>query len=177
MPRRIEISTLPPAGLRLPAQLEGLQRLAYNHYWMWHPRVRVLFRRIDVQAWLRHRNPVPVLQQLRDCGHFDHALVAIQLDYIASSFQHRLASRASAEVFVHRHAQRGIHIAFDVIRDLLPHLLAIDSYHGLVPFSKGSRLNQPCSHPPASRSRNIRRARNNRVFTEATEIPRASAVS
>ena len=66
MPRRIEISTLPPAGLRLPAQLEGLQRLAYNHYWMWHPRVRVLFRRIDVQAWLRHRNPVPVLQQLRD---------------------------------------------------------------------------------------------------------------
>jgi len=66
VPRRIEISTLQPAGLRLPAQLEGLQRLAYNCYWMWHPRVRVLFRRIDVQAWLRYRNPVPVLQQQRD---------------------------------------------------------------------------------------------------------------
>ena len=66
VPRRIEISTLPVAGLRLPAHLEGLQRLAYNHYWMWHPRVRVLFRRIDVQAWLRYRNPVPVLQQQRD---------------------------------------------------------------------------------------------------------------
>src|SRR6476659_9739722 len=64
--RRIEISTLPIAGLRLPAQLEGLQRLAYNHYWMWHPRVRVLFRRIDVQSWLRYRNPVPVLHQQRD---------------------------------------------------------------------------------------------------------------
>jgi starch phosphorylase len=66
VPQRIEIPTLPAAGLRLPAQLEGLQRLAYNHYWMWHPRVRVLFRRIDVQAWLRYRNPVPVLQQQRD---------------------------------------------------------------------------------------------------------------
>ena len=66
VPPRIDISTLPTAGLRLPAQLEGLHRLAYNHYWMWHPRVRVLFRRIDVQAWLRHRNPVPVLQQQRD---------------------------------------------------------------------------------------------------------------
>ena len=46
----------------LPQQLEGLQRLAYNHYWMWHPRVRVLFRRIDAQSWLRYRNPVPLIQ-------------------------------------------------------------------------------------------------------------------
>ena len=66
MPRRIEISTLPLTGLRLPAQLEGLQRLAYNSYWMWHPRVRVLFRRIDVQSWLRYRNPVPLLHVHRE---------------------------------------------------------------------------------------------------------------
>ena len=66
VPRRIDIPALPPAGLRLPGQLEGLQRLAYNHYWMWHPRVRVLFRRIDGQSWLRHRNPVPLLQVHRD---------------------------------------------------------------------------------------------------------------
>ena len=66
MPKRIEIPTLPPAGLRLPLQLEGLQRLAYNHYWMWHPRVRVLFRRIDVGSWLRYRNPVPLVQIQRD---------------------------------------------------------------------------------------------------------------
>jgi starch phosphorylase len=46
----------------LPPQLDGLQRLAYNHYWMWHPRVRVLFRRIDAQSWLRYRNPVPLIQ-------------------------------------------------------------------------------------------------------------------
>ena len=62
VPPRIQIPTLPPAGLTLPKQLEGLQRLAYNHYWMWHPRVRVLFRRIDAQSWLRYRNPVPLIQ-------------------------------------------------------------------------------------------------------------------
>jgi starch phosphorylase len=60
------VPSLPPAGLRLPAQLDGLERLAYNHYWMWHPRVRVLFRRVDAAAWLRYRNPVPLLQLHRD---------------------------------------------------------------------------------------------------------------
>jgi starch phosphorylase len=62
VPRRTQIPTLPPTGLRLPGQLDGLARLAYNHYWMWHPRVRVLFRRIDAASWLRYRNPVPLLQ-------------------------------------------------------------------------------------------------------------------
>jgi len=66
LPGKIEIPTLPPPDLRLPAQLEGLERLAYNHYWVWHPRVRVLFRRVDAQAWLRYRNPVPLLQSHRD---------------------------------------------------------------------------------------------------------------
>jgi starch phosphorylase len=33
---------------------------------MWHPRVRVLFRRIDVSSWLRYRNPVPLVQVQRD---------------------------------------------------------------------------------------------------------------
>ena len=66
MPRRIDIPTLPPQGVRLPPQLDGLNRLAYNHYWMWHPRVRVLFRRIDVGSWLRYRNPVPLVQVQRD---------------------------------------------------------------------------------------------------------------
>src|SRR6187551_1350846 len=66
VPTRIQIPTLQPAGLMVPGQLEGLNRLAYNHYWMWHPRVRVLFRRIDVGSWLRYRNPVPLVQVQRD---------------------------------------------------------------------------------------------------------------
>ncbi|CAN5819822.1 alpha-glucan family phosphorylase [soil metagenome] len=63
---KFNIHTLPPAGLRLPAQLEGLERIAYNLYWIWHPRVRVLFRRIDVGTWLRYRNPVPIIQGQRN---------------------------------------------------------------------------------------------------------------
>jgi glycogen phosphorylase len=66
VPSQFQIPTLPPAGVRLPAQLEGLERLAYNHYWIWHPRVRVLFRRIDVGSWLRYRNPVPLIQAQRN---------------------------------------------------------------------------------------------------------------
>jgi glycogen phosphorylase len=66
VPSHIQIPTLPPAGLRLPAQLEGLERLAYNLYWIWHPRVRVLFRRIDAASWLRYRNPVPLIQAHRN---------------------------------------------------------------------------------------------------------------
>ncbi|MDQ3938059.1 MAG: alpha-glucan family phosphorylase [Chloroflexota bacterium] len=66
MPSKIVIPSLPPVGLRLPPQLDGLERLAYNLYWMWHPRVRVLFRRIDAGSWLRYRNPVPLLQVQRN---------------------------------------------------------------------------------------------------------------
>jgi len=63
---RPEIATLPPAPLRLPAQLEGLRRLAYNLYWTWHPELRTLFMRIDKPSWQRNRNPIPLLQVQRD---------------------------------------------------------------------------------------------------------------
>jgi len=62
VPLPIDIPTLSPAGVRLPDKLSGLERLAYNLYWIWHPRVRVLFRRIDAGSWLRYRTPVPVVQ-------------------------------------------------------------------------------------------------------------------
>lgn len=63
---RTEIPTLHPRGLRLPPQLEGLSRLAFNLYWSWHPEVRSLFARIDRATYQRHRDPVPVLQTPRD---------------------------------------------------------------------------------------------------------------
>jgi starch phosphorylase len=66
VPQRIEVPTLPVAGLRLPAQLTGLERLAYNLYWAWHPRVRVLFRRVSPGTWLRYRNPVALLHVQHD---------------------------------------------------------------------------------------------------------------
>jgi glycogen phosphorylase len=57
----VHVPTLPPDSFRLPPQLEGLRRLAYNLYWSWHPRAKVLFNRIDAASWARYRNPVPVL--------------------------------------------------------------------------------------------------------------------
>jgi starch phosphorylase len=49
------------APFNLPPKLEGLRRLAYNLWWSWNPRARILFSRIDAGAWARYRNPIPVL--------------------------------------------------------------------------------------------------------------------
>ncbi len=57
----VRVPTLPGATFRLPPQLEGLRRLAYNLYWSWHPQARVLFSYVDNNAWARYRNPVAVL--------------------------------------------------------------------------------------------------------------------
>lgn len=65
MPFSRDIPTIATTPLRLPAQLEGLHRLAYNLYWTWHPEMRALFARIDRHLWQRHRNPVPLLQVQR----------------------------------------------------------------------------------------------------------------
>ena len=60
----VRVPTIPGASFRLPPQLEGLRRLAYNLYWSWHPRAKVLFSRIDATAWARYRNPIPVIATL-----------------------------------------------------------------------------------------------------------------
>jgi len=66
MPFRTSIPTLPTPDHRLPPALEGLNRLAYNMYWSWHPEVRSLFARIDRRVWLNFRSPVAVLRVQRD---------------------------------------------------------------------------------------------------------------
>ena len=58
----MRIPTLPGVPFRVPPQLEGLRRLAYNLWWTWHPAARVLFSRMDGAAWARYRNPVPLLE-------------------------------------------------------------------------------------------------------------------
>ena len=57
----VRVPVAPGASFHLPPKLEGLRRLAYNLWWSWHPRARVLFSRIDAGAWARYRNPIPVL--------------------------------------------------------------------------------------------------------------------
>ncbi|MFI5254791.1 MAG: alpha-glucan family phosphorylase [Candidatus Limnocylindrales bacterium] len=62
----LEVPAAPTLPLRLPRQLEGLRRLAYNLYWTWHPELRSLFSRIDPAVWARSRSPIPVLHGLQD---------------------------------------------------------------------------------------------------------------
>ncbi len=57
----VQVAVAPGASFHLPPKLEGLRRIAYNLWWSWHPRARVMFSRIDAGAWARHRNPIPVL--------------------------------------------------------------------------------------------------------------------
>ncbi len=57
----VDIPAAPAASFSLPPRLEGLRRLAYNMWWSWHPRARVMFSRIDAGRWARYRNPIPVL--------------------------------------------------------------------------------------------------------------------
>jgi starch phosphorylase len=57
----VRVPVAPGAPFPLPPRLEGLRRLAYNLWWAWHPRARILFSRIDAGAWARYRNPIPVL--------------------------------------------------------------------------------------------------------------------
>jgi starch phosphorylase len=57
----ISVPTLPGIPLRVPPQLEGLRRLAYNLWWSWHPNAKILFSRIHGPAWARYKNPIEVL--------------------------------------------------------------------------------------------------------------------
>ena len=57
----VRVPTLPGTTFRLPPQLEGLRRLAYNLWWTWHPQAKILFARVDGTAWARYRDPIPVL--------------------------------------------------------------------------------------------------------------------
>ncbi len=57
----VQIPSARPAVVRVPPTLEGLERLAYNLYWAWHPSAKALFSRLDPIAWSRNHNPVAVL--------------------------------------------------------------------------------------------------------------------
>ncbi len=57
----LEIRTLATADFYLPEEVSRLRELAYNLWWCWTPEARMLFSRIQPEAWARHRNPIEVL--------------------------------------------------------------------------------------------------------------------
>ena len=49
----------------VPRRLAGLVDLAYNLWWSWHPEARVLFKKINQQAWKNYiHNPVRMLRDV-----------------------------------------------------------------------------------------------------------------
>ncbi len=79
----------------LPPKLEGLRRLAYNMWWSWHPRAKVLFSRIDAGAWARYRNPVPVLSGPVDWGQLlDNPAFMAEYEGVLQQFDAYMANGA-----------------------------------------------------------------------------------
>src|SRR2546425_1151309 len=125
----------------------------------------------------RHILFQPAVQTLAESQrHFEHPFVSIQPNHVARTIEHGGAVLAPAEMLFHGSAQTRVDFTFKIVRNLAPHLFALD-YHGLFPFAKDNLLLQAPPNPGASRSRSMSRARSRRVLTEAVEIPSALAVS
>ena len=56
----------PPSHVRVPPELEGLRRLAYNLYWTWHPQGARAVRPDQRRRWARTHSPIPVLLSMVD---------------------------------------------------------------------------------------------------------------
>lgn len=60
-----EIKTVKNIFPNLPKRLAGLEELAENLWWSWHPSARMLYKRLDRQAWKESgHNPDKMLKEL-----------------------------------------------------------------------------------------------------------------
>ena len=78
----VRVPSAPPSHVRVPPQLEGLRRLAYNLYWTWHPKARGLYARINSAAWARSHSPMPILT-----GPVDWGRLLDNPDFMAEAFR------------------------------------------------------------------------------------------
>jgi starch phosphorylase len=81
----------------LPKRIAGLNKLAYNLWWSWHPEARNLFKVLDRPLWkASYHNPVQLLQSLAP-----HRLVAAaqdlaflrKYDSVMTDFDNDMAAR------------------------------------------------------------------------------------
>ena len=92
--------------LRIPPELEGLRRLAYNLYWSWHPRARALFARIDGAAWQRTHAPLSVLAGMVDWARLlDDPDFMSEAQRVIATFDRYLANGRD-HWFRRRHAEK-----------------------------------------------------------------------
>ena len=104
----VRIPSAPPGHVRVPPELEGLRRLAYNLYWTWHPRARAIFARIDGAAWARHHSPIPILTAGVDWAPLlDNPDFLAEAQRVIADFDRYLAN--GADHWFHRRHGRQLH--------------------------------------------------------------------
>ncbi len=82
----------------LPQELEGLEELAFNLWWSWHPAARMLFKELNREAWKEgYHNPIKLLEDLSDnvlqsasgnpeyLSHYQSVMARFQEDLASSS--------------------------------------------------------------------------------------------
>ena len=90
--------------IRVPPALEGLERLAYNLYWTWHPSAKALFGRLDPITWGRTHNPIPVLgTPIRWAEFLDNSDFMSEYEDVIGEFD-RYLGNGSDHWFHRRHA-------------------------------------------------------------------------
>ena len=101
----MRIPSAAPSHVRVPPELEGLRRLAYNLYWTWHPKARALYARISSGAWARTHTPIPVLQGVVDwAGLLDNSDFMSEAHRVIGDFDRYMANGAD-HWFHRKHAR------------------------------------------------------------------------
>jgi starch phosphorylase len=101
----VRIPSAAPSHVRVPPELEGLRRLAYNLYWSWHPRARALYARINGGVWARTHSPIPVLASMIDWpALLDNSDFMVEAQRIIGEFDRYMANGAD-HWFHRRHAR------------------------------------------------------------------------
>ncbi len=79
-------------GQRLPKRIAGLQELAFNMWWSWHPEAQYLFKSLDRMLWKNtSHNPVRFLNQIpafRLVAASEDKAFMEQYDSVMSGFKH-----------------------------------------------------------------------------------------
>jgi glycogen phosphorylase len=89
----VRIPSSRPSVVRVPPALEGLERLAYNLYWTWHPGAKALFGRLDPIAWGRTKSPISVLAgPIRWAEFLDSSDYLAEYEKVIGAFDRYLAN-------------------------------------------------------------------------------------
>jgi starch phosphorylase len=100
----VKISSVRPTVVRVPPALEGLERLAYNLYWTWHPSAKALYSRLDPITWSRTHNPIQVLvSPIEWAGFLDNSDFMAEYHEVIGAFDRYLANGRD-HWFQQRHA-------------------------------------------------------------------------